>query len=188
MVDRSSRTSRAVSGGAPARASTPATQEPLTAAEEVPPAARPALERMAETMVTSGMQRMAARTFAAVLVSQSGALTSAQLAEILQASPAAVSGSVRYLEQVDMIRRTRPPGSRRDLYLLSADIWYETFAHKGSVLQTWARTMADAADSVGRDTAAGHRLAESEAFFAFLQDEIPQLMDRWKRERDQLGF
>ena len=162
------------------------TQRP--ASDEVPPTARPAVERMAETMVSGGMQRMAARTFAAVLCSRSGALTSAQLAEILRASPAAVSGSVRYLEQVEMIRRTRPAGSRRDLFVLTGDIWYEAFAHKGGMLEAWATTMADAADTVGRETPAGHRLAESEAFFAFIQVELPQLVERWKKEREQLGF
>ena len=46
------------------------------------------------------MQRMPARVFAALLASDDGALTSAELGEQLQVSPAAVSGAVRYLAQV----------------------------------------------------------------------------------------
>ena len=57
---------------------------------------------------------MPARVFAALLATDSGRLTAAELAELLQISPAAVSGAVRYLTQVGMVHREREPGSRRD--------------------------------------------------------------------------
>lgn len=151
--------------------------------EAQPDAVSRAIERMAEAMVSSGMQRMAARTFAAVLCSDEGALTAAEIGQRLQASPAAVSGSVRYLEQMEMIRRTRRPGSRRDTFLLGDDVWYEAFAHKDAVLRVWQQSMAEAAQVVGQDTPAGRRLSESEAFFVFLRAEVPALIDRWKQQR-----
>ncbi len=144
------------------------------------------IERLAQVMVGSGMQRMAARTFAAVLCSDEGALTAAEIGQVLQASPAAVSGSVRYLEQVEMVRRTRPPGSRRDVFMLGDDVWYEAFAHKDGVLRAWQQSMAEAAQVLGRDTAAGRRLAESESFFVFLQAEMPEMIERWTKQREQL--
>ncbi|MDQ2721951.1 MAG: MarR family transcriptional regulator [Actinomycetota bacterium] len=145
-----------------------------------------AIERMAGVMVASGMQRMAARTFAAVLCSEEGSLTAAEIAQLLQASPAAVSGSVRYLEQVEMIRRSRRPGSRRDVFLLGDDVWYEAFAHRDGVLRAWQQSMMDAAEVLGRDTAAGRRLTESEAFFAFIRVEMPGMIDRWTQQRERL--
>ena len=48
---------------------------------------------------------MPARVFAALLASDSGRLTSAELSALLKVSPAAVSGAVRYLAQVNLVSR-----------------------------------------------------------------------------------
>ena len=77
------------------------------------PAVRSFIERFALVLAAAGMQRMAARAFAALLVSEDGSLTAQEFAELLQVSPAAVSGSVRYLENARMVRRARRPGSAR---------------------------------------------------------------------------
>jgi DNA-binding transcriptional regulator GbsR (MarR family) len=53
------------------------------------------IERFASVMEESGIPRMPARVFAALLATDSGRLTSSELAELLQVSPAAVSGAVR---------------------------------------------------------------------------------------------
>ena len=85
----------------------------------------PYIERFASVLVEAGVPPMPARVFSALLVTDSGRLTAAELTELLGASPAAISGAVRYLEQVGMIGREREPGSRRDVYLLRNDLWYE---------------------------------------------------------------
>ena len=144
------------------------------------------VERMADELTRAGMQRMASRVFAAVLSSDAGRMTAAELGDLLNASPAAISGAVRYLEQVDMIRRSREPGSRRDHFGLADDVWYEALAHKDSVLESWQRTMADGAKALGPDTPAGLRLEEMRAFFAFVNAEMPGLLARWREHRTQL--
>ena len=55
------------------------------------------VERFAINLVEAGLPRMPSRVFAALLVSEEGKLTAAELAKQLQVSPAAVSGAVRYL-------------------------------------------------------------------------------------------
>ena len=50
------------------------------------------VERFAAALAESGLQRMPARVFAALQATDTGRLTAAELAEILQVSPAAVSG------------------------------------------------------------------------------------------------
>src|SRR5215468_2405986 len=85
----------------------------------------PFIERFASVLVEAGIPPMPARVFSALLVTDSGRLTAAELTELLGASPAAISGAVRYLEHVGMIGRQREPGSRRDVYLLRNDLWYE---------------------------------------------------------------
>ena len=53
------------------------------------------VERFTSLLVTSGVGRMPARVYSAVLCSDDGRLTAGELAEALQISPAAVSGAVR---------------------------------------------------------------------------------------------
>jgi hypothetical protein len=54
-------------------------------------AVRRFIERFALNLVEAGMARMPARVFAGVLVAEDGRQTAAELAELLQVSPAAIS-------------------------------------------------------------------------------------------------
>jgi predicted transcriptional regulator len=150
-------------------------------------AVRPFIERFASVLVEAGVPPMAARVFAALLVTDSGRLTAAELTGLLGASPAAISGAVRYLEQVGMIGRQREPGSRRDVYLLRNDLWYEISLGRDQVLAHWANAARDGAEILGPDTAAGQRLADSHDFFVFLRQELPALLERWRAHKARQG-
>ncbi|MFJ3200115.1 GbsR/MarR family transcriptional regulator [Streptomyces sp. NPDC086989] len=146
------------------------------------------VERFAAQLTEAGMQRMAARVFAQLLASDNGAMTSAELSEALQISPAAVSGAVAYLTQVTMVSREREPGSRRDRYVLHNELWYETFTRRDQVLSLFEKTLRDGVAGLGRDTPAGARMAETAEFFEFLQTEMHGMMDRWRAHRATLDF
>ena len=138
------------------------------------------VERFALLLDEAGMPRMPARAFAAILAEDAGRLTAPELAERLAVSPAAVSGAVRYLTQAGMVTRGREPGARLDDYRLHDDVWYETYAHRGEMLRRWEQAMAEGADALGPGTPAGARLEETREFFAFLREELPALMERWR--------
>ncbi len=144
------------------------------------------VEMMGNDLVKAGMQRMAARVFAAVLSSEGAKMTAGDLSELLRASPAAISGAVRYLEQVDMITRYREPGSRRDVFALEDDVWYEAFAHKDEIMSQWMRTAAQGVELFGADTEVGRRLDEAREFDQFIIEEMPLLIERWRVRRDKL--
>ena len=146
------------------------------------------IERFAELLVTGGIARMPARVFAALMVSENGALTAGELADRLQVSPAAVSGAVRYLTGVRMIERRRPLGSRRDEYWLHDDHWYEMVMSRDGLLLAWSAQMKDGVATVGADTPAGRRMAVTAAFFDFLYEEMQSLMERWHVQRRALGL
>ena len=141
------------------------------------------VETFASAFVDAGVPRMPSRAFAAVLASDAGRLTAAELAEQLQASPAAISGAVRYLIQVDLIVRTREPGTRRDVYAVRDDAWYEAIVRRERLLDVWARAAREGVQALGAGTPAGARLAETEAFFEFLKDEMPAMLARWRARR-----
>jgi DNA-binding transcriptional regulator GbsR (MarR family) len=140
------------------------------------------VERFAAGMVASGMPRMASRVFALLLARDDGSATSAELATALQASPAAISGAVRYLIQLHLVTRAHRPGERRDVYRLMSDDWYEMVGHREHELQQWAKLSREGVDVVGADTRAGRRLEETARFFEFLVNEIPSVLERWRNE------
>ena len=140
------------------------------------------VERLALVLHQIGIQRMASRVFAALMVSDDGTLTARQLAERLGASPAAISGAVRYLEQVGMLRRTRRRGERSDRYAL-LDLWYSTFLERERLMTMWRDVTVEGIDAVGPDTPAGTRLAEMRDFLEFVIKELPAMRDRWLETR-----
>jgi DNA-binding transcriptional regulator GbsR (MarR family) len=144
------------------------------------------VESFAAQLVEAGMTRMPARVFAALLASDDGVLTSAELGERLRISPAAVSGAVRYLSQTHMVSREREPGSRRERYRVHSDQWYEALTNREAILKRWAFALREGVENLGADTPAGRRLAETQAFFEFIDGEISLMMDRWRVHRDQV--
>ncbi|MFG3407116.1 GbsR/MarR family transcriptional regulator [Streptomyces sp. NPDC048142] len=144
------------------------------------------VERFAAQLVQAGMARMPARVFAALLCSERGALTSAELSERLKISPAAVSGAVRYLAQVNMVSREREPGSRRERYRVQGDQWYNALLERDTVLKNWQATMREGVDHFGLDTPQGRRINNTLEFFRFLEKELGSLMERWAAHRAEL--
>jgi DNA-binding transcriptional regulator GbsR (MarR family) len=141
------------------------------------------IERFAMALTEAGFPRMPARVFAGLLATDSGRLTAADLASLLQVSPAAISGAVRYLAQINLASREREPGSRRDYYRVHDDVWYEAIARRDQVLARWERSLREGIEVLGRDTAAGARMVETLAFFEFLQRELPPLLKRWREQK-----
>jgi DNA-binding transcriptional regulator GbsR (MarR family) len=149
--------------------------------ERDPDAVRQFVERFASALADAGFQRMHARVFAALHGTDSGRLTSAEIAESLQVSPAAVSGAVRYLTQFNLIRREREPGSRRDHYVVENDLWYETSLNRDEMISRWEASAREGIEVLGADTPAGRRMAESLAFFEFIREELNEVMAKWRK-------
>ena len=144
------------------------------------------IERFALDLSASGVPRMPARVFAGLLATDSGNLTAGELVDLLQVSPASVSGAVRYLAQLGLIVREREPGSRRDHFRVDHDLWHELYAARDRLLVQWIETVRDGREAVGPDTPAGLRLGETVAFFEFLHAELVDMNARWVRRRDEL--
>lgn len=144
-----------------------------------------AVERFALLLTEAGMPRMPARVFAYLIMDQENGFTAGELAEALHVSPAAISGAVRYLIQARMIVRSRLPGARRDHYRLHDDIWYESTLERIGLLRRWEQLLAETIELIGPDRA-GRSLHETRAFLAFLQEEYPAMMQRWRERKRSL--
>ena len=142
-------------------------------------AVRQFIQRFGSLLADAGMPRMPARIFAALLTTDSSRLTAEELAGLLQVSPAAVSGGVRYLIQVGLVSRETEPGSRRHVYVLPDNVWHEVLRVRDGIMMRWADAMRGGAEVLGAGTPAGARLAESAMYFDFISKELPAVLDRW---------
>ena len=146
-----------------------------------------AVDELTAVLTQTGMPRMAARVFAYALAEDSDRYTAADFAEGLQISPAAVSGAVRHLVAGRLLFKEHAPGLRADLYrVYDEDAWSAIMTARLPILWMWEQAVHDAAELVGTDTRGGRRLAESEAFFRFLRDEMAAMLERWKQHRRAL--
>ncbi|MFG3198055.1 GbsR/MarR family transcriptional regulator [Streptomyces sp. NPDC048208] len=141
------------------------------------------VERFAAQLVEAGVPRMPARVFAALLASDTGTLTSAELGELLRISPAAVSGAVRYLAQVHLVSREREPGSRRERYRVHSDQWYEALTSREAIIKRWEEALREGIAGLGPETPAGRRLTDTLEFFEFIESDLAGIMERWREHR-----
>lgn len=140
-------------------------------------------ETSAAVLAAAGFPKMPARALMALVVSPDGALTATELGEILGASPAAVSGAVRYLQTVGFVHRVSQPGSRRDRYALPENAWYIASLRQNPVYERLADLAETTASALPEDSAERARVDEMGRFYRFLMARLPELLDEWETAR-----
>lgn len=176
----------AAAGSAAAGSAEPRISAAAGSAAEVNAAA----EKAAAGFAAAGFPKMPARALMALVSSDDGCLTAADLAEKLGVSAAAVSGAVRYLQTVGFVHRVAQPGSRRDVYALHDDEWYVVTMRNNPHYQSLAALTDQIAEALPAGSAAEFRVSEMARFYRFLHARLPALLDDWERERgswDQVG-
>ncbi|WP_158842222.1 GbsR/MarR family transcriptional regulator [Saccharothrix deserti] len=143
------------------------------------------IERFSSVFTQTGMPRMPSRVFVALLASDSGEMTAAELADLLRVSPAAISGAIRYLTQVNLVSRERETGTRRDLYRLFDDLWYEALFRRDEMMRRMQGPLREGIGALGAETPAGKRIAETLMFFEFVHGQLPNLLKQWRAYRDE---
>lgn len=139
------------------------------------------VDRMAGEFAAEGFPRIPARVLMALTGTPDARLTAAELAEQAQVSPAAISGAVRYLELLGMVRRMTVPGTRRHLYVLADDNqpWYTGSLSRTAVYERILRAirteLAVLPEGPVRD-----RMTDMESFYSYLQERLPALFTEWR--------
>ena len=142
------------------------------------------VEQMAMFLADWGFPRMAARVLMVLMAADEERLTAGELAERLAVSPAAISGAVRYLQQLQLISRTPVPGSRSDAYEVPGNPWYAASIVKGGLYRRLADLSDQGVKALGDGGTGAERIAEMRDFFLFLDHEVGQLLERWVAVRD----
>lgn len=144
------------------------------------------VDRFAAVMRDSGIPPMPSAVFAHVLADGRTEYTAAELAASVGVSPAAISGAVNYLLGVGMLERARRPGDRRNYYrLVPGDPWAAMIERRQPVIVQWYESLAEAARDLHEASEGNrHTLELGAMFFAFMAQEAPAMIERWKTYRD----
>jgi DNA-binding transcriptional ArsR family regulator len=112
--------------------------------------------------------------------------TAAEIGEALGVSPAAVSGAVKYLDGIGMVRRERERGSRRDVFVIDDLAWHDTLLQVDSIYGPMITALEHGIEDLGEDPAR-ERLVVSREFMRFLVQELGGISDRWAARRKETG-
>ncbi|MFN8183776.1 MAG: helix-turn-helix domain-containing protein [Candidatus Nanopelagicales bacterium] len=143
--------------------------------------ARRYADQLAALLDVAGFPRMPARTLMVLLTSPTGELTATQISDVLNVSPAAVSGAIRYLQSVQVVRVGSLPGTRRRLYSL-APHWYTVTLTRLSMYSDLSEFTRRRPPSLALNTPAGRRVQEMADFYAFLNRKFPTLLQEWTEQ------
>lgn len=132
----------------------------------------------------SGMPRMAGRVLGWLMVAEPPYQTMNDLTEALQASKGSISTMTRLLIQVGLIEKTSLPGRRRIYFRIKTVSWDEKM--KESLTQTTAfRQLAERGLQMvsGKQESNRRWLEELRDMYAFFEQELPSLVERWQKEK-----
>lgn len=143
------------------------------------------MEHSAGVLVAAGFPKMPARVLMALTVTETAGLTASELAARLDVSAAAISGAVRYLQTLGIVRRISQVGSRRDLYQIPSD-WYALMVRNSPVYGVLADQAEAGLAAVGDPgSPATERLRDMAGFYRFLQGRLPEIIREWEAVREQ---
>jgi DNA-binding transcriptional regulator GbsR (MarR family) len=144
------------------------------------------IDRLAGVLISNGFPAMPARVFMAIVISDDGAMTAAELADTLEASPAAISGAAKYLRTVRFVTQTNVRGSRQHRYSLAESGWYASSFTRTDLYGAIARELDAGVDQL-ENSPGRERLAEVRDFFRFLERRLPGLLAEWQQELSTRG-
>ena len=144
------------------------------------------VEEMGQFLAGLGMTPMAGRMWGWLLICEPTEQTAADIAEALQASRGAISGTARILANAGLIRRGTKPGDRREYFSAPPEA-LETMIGSAASIYRQMRSIAERglAATTDRPPAARARLEEFRDVMAFVEEEVPALIDRFLRERKE---
>lgn len=134
-------------------------------------------------LIQQGLPRMEARVLACLYITDSGALTAADLVKRLRVSPASISHAVAFLEQQGMLRRERVPGARRERYVLDDEIWMRSIVASLRMNDALAAASQRGAEVLGVATPAGARFEASAELLLLVREAFQQVIERWRQNR-----
>ena len=141
------------------------------------------IEEMGQFLGGYGMTPMAGRMWGWLLICEPPEQTAAEIADALQASRGAISGTARILATAGMIKRSTRRGDRREYFSAPPETFDSFLEGAGRIYRRFREMAERGLDAMAdRPPASRARLEEFRDVFAFVEREVPAVIDRFLRE------
>jgi DNA-binding transcriptional regulator GbsR (MarR family) len=147
------------------------------------PAQSAFIEEMGQFLGGYGMTPMAGRMWGWLLLCDPPEQTAAEIAEALQASRGAISGTARILASAGFIRRTTRRGDRREYFSSPPEALDSMLSNAGVIYRRLREIAEHGLAASGNSASAEARLQEFHDVVAFIEAELPRLIDGFLRDR-----
>jgi DNA-binding MarR family transcriptional regulator len=147
------------------------------------PAQSAFIEEMGQFLGGYGMTPMAGRMWGWLLLCDPPEQTAVEIAEALQASRGAISGTARILASAGFIRRTTRRGDRREYFSSPPEALDSMLSNAGVIYRRLREVAEHGLAASGNSASARARLREFHDVVAFIEAELPRLIDGFLRDR-----
>jgi DNA-binding transcriptional regulator GbsR (MarR family) len=141
------------------------------------------IEEMGQFLGGYGMTPMAGRMWAWLLLCDPPEQTAAEIADALQASRGAISGTARILTSAGFIRRTTRRGDRREYFSSPPEALDSMLSGAGAIYRRLREIADRGLAAAGESSSAEARLREFRDVVAFIESELPRVIDRFLVDR-----
>jgi len=138
-------------------------------------------ERLAEMATATGSPRTVSRILSALMTTDSGSLTSAELAQRLQVSPASISTAVRWAENQGLLAREHGPRGKQT-YTVDSNVGHRSLLANIRSNELLAEISHQGAAILGPSTPAGIRLNKVGTFLRLISQDLEDSVERRVRE------
>jgi DNA-binding transcriptional regulator GbsR (MarR family) len=128
-------------------------------------------ETLTTVFMQSGLPKMMARVLGCIYTTDAGSLTTSELVQRLQVSPASISKAITFLESQDLIRRQRDE-RRRERYVVDDDLWYQSSIASARANDKVVETARQGVAVLGPGTPAATRLENTARFLDFVTEGL----------------
>ena len=146
------------------------------------------VEEMGRFLASLGMTPMAGRMWGWLLICEPTEQTAAEIADALQASRGAISGTARLLANAGLVRRSTRPADRREYFSAPAEA-LDSMLMSAASLYRQMRQIAERglAAIQNRPAESKARLEEFRDVMGFVEVEVPRVIARFLADRNQSG-
>jgi DNA-binding transcriptional regulator GbsR (MarR family) len=148
------------------------------------PAEAAFVEEMGQMLAGYGMTPMAGRMWGWLLICEPPEQTAGDIAAALHASRGAISGTARILTNAGFIRRTTRRGDRKEYFSAPPEA-LDTFVSGAGRIYRQIREMVERGlEAIAdRPPESRARLQEMRDVMAYIEREVPAVMDRYLQQR-----
>ena len=134
----------------------------------------------------SGLPRMAGRLLGWLMIADPPHQSTDELAAALMASKGSISTTTRFLIQIGLAERLSLPGVRHDYFRIRPGTWHHLTKQRQEDMAL-GRKLAERALELtkGRASPGRQLLVEMRDAYAFMEKELPALIERWEQEQSK---